>query len=235
MAKGKYQEWLTEDGLTKLEAWARKYKVYMHIFPSGKKYIGITGQTLNERWRKGKGYKDNKYLENALNKYEWDEIEHILLFDNLTKKEAESKEIELIKKHKSSNRLYGYNIQNGGKSPGTLSKEIRDKISKSKKGKGTGKDNPFHGMKHSKETRQRLSIIASKRKHDKITKEKISVSRKIEVYQIDKNGRIIEKWDSAKDAGDSLSIHNTSITAVCRGRRKTAGGFLWEYVGDCNG
>lgn len=22
---------------------------------------------------------------------------------------------------------------------------------------------------------------------------------------------------------------------VCRGRRKTAGGFLWEDVGDCNG
>ena len=30
-----------------------KYFVYIHIFPNNKKYIGITSQTTQRRWRKG--------------------------------------------------------------------------------------------------------------------------------------------------------------------------------------
>ena len=33
------------------------YKVYMHIFPNGKKYIGITKQTLKDRFDSGYGYR----------------------------------------------------------------------------------------------------------------------------------------------------------------------------------
>lgn len=33
------------------------YKVYKHTFPNGKKYIGITKLTVENRWRSGKGYK----------------------------------------------------------------------------------------------------------------------------------------------------------------------------------
>ena len=34
------------------------YKVYIHEFPDGKKYIGITKQTLKARWGiNGNGYK----------------------------------------------------------------------------------------------------------------------------------------------------------------------------------
>ena len=42
MAKGKYQEWLTEDGLTKLEAWARDGLTDEQIA----KNIGIKRPTL---------------------------------------------------------------------------------------------------------------------------------------------------------------------------------------------
>ena len=34
-----------------------KYKVYMHICPNGKKYIGITQQDVLKRWNYGNGYK----------------------------------------------------------------------------------------------------------------------------------------------------------------------------------
>lgn len=30
--------------------------LYMHICPNGKKYVGITIQEPNQRWRDGKGY-----------------------------------------------------------------------------------------------------------------------------------------------------------------------------------
>lgn len=32
----------------------KTYKVYKHIFPNGKVYVGITSQPLNCRWRSGK-------------------------------------------------------------------------------------------------------------------------------------------------------------------------------------
>ena len=46
MAKGKYEEWLTEEGLLKLEAWARDGLTYEQIAEN----IGISRETLNQ-WR----------------------------------------------------------------------------------------------------------------------------------------------------------------------------------------
>lgn len=47
MAKGKYQEWLTEEGLLQLEAWARDGLTDEQIAAN----IGISRSTLNE-WKK---------------------------------------------------------------------------------------------------------------------------------------------------------------------------------------
>lgn len=74
------------------------YKVYCHISPNNKVYIGITQQEPKQRWQGGKGYKENQYFYRAIQKYGWDNFQHEILFENLTKQEAEKKEIELIKK-----------------------------------------------------------------------------------------------------------------------------------------
>ena len=55
-------------------------------------------------------------LTRAINKYGWDNIQHIILYKNLTQKQAEEKEIDLIKKYKTNIRKYGYNIEPGGNS-----------------------------------------------------------------------------------------------------------------------
>lgn len=96
-----------------------KFCVYMHKFPNGKMYIGITSKVPKNRWQNGTGYdkKHQSAMYNAIQKYGWDNIEHIILFENLTEQEAKEKEIELIKKHntfihfKNSN---GYNMTLGG-------------------------------------------------------------------------------------------------------------------------
>ena len=59
------------------------YTVYMHISPSNKRYIGITSTKIEERWRNGKGYKHNKHFTNAINKYGWDNFEHIIIAKDL--------------------------------------------------------------------------------------------------------------------------------------------------------
>lgn len=91
------------------------YKVYKHTnLLNNKVYIGITQQNVEKRWQKGYGYKEQIYFYNAIKKYGWDNFEHKILFENLTEKDAMEKEKELIKKYKSNNREYGYNLSKGG-------------------------------------------------------------------------------------------------------------------------
>ena len=105
------------------------YTVYMHICPNNKKYIGITKLKPKNRWKNGKSYKTQQLFFRAIQKYGWDNIKHEILFSNLTKEEAEQKEIELIALYKSNQREYGYNVANGGNCVGSVSEETKKKIS----------------------------------------------------------------------------------------------------------
>ena len=79
------------------------YMVYMHISPSNKRYIGITSMNdENIRWQNGNGYKHNKHFYRAIEKYGWDNFQHIIIARNLTKEEACWLEIELIREWDST-------------------------------------------------------------------------------------------------------------------------------------
>ncbi len=91
-----------------------KYFVYIHIFPNKKKYIGITSGNIENRWLNGLGYATQKLMNNAIQKYGWENIKHKILYKNLSQNDACEKEIELIKKYKTTNHKYGYNISTGG-------------------------------------------------------------------------------------------------------------------------
>lgn len=91
------------------------YTVYMHTCPNGKKYIGITRISVYKRWRNdGAGYSTQQFFTRAIQKYGWHNIMHEILFENMTREEAEHKEIELIALHKSNDPKYGYNVTSGG-------------------------------------------------------------------------------------------------------------------------
>lgn len=94
----------------------RKFKVYMHTSPNGKRYIGITRQENPERrWgSNGCGYIDNQHFWRAIQKYGWDNFKHEILFDGLTEIEAKQKEVELIAFYDLTNANNGYNISLGG-------------------------------------------------------------------------------------------------------------------------
>ena len=80
----------------------KNYTVYMHVSPNGKVYIGITSLKPKYRWENGRGYKGNEYFYRAIKKYEWNNFEHIIIENNLTKEQAENMEIELIAKYRSN-------------------------------------------------------------------------------------------------------------------------------------
>jgi len=128
------------------------YTVYIHKSPSGKVYIGITKQNIKRRWRYGLGYKENKYFFRAIQKYGWDNFEHIVLYEGVDKCRAELLEMELIKKYRSSNAVYGYNTELGGKTVGTVSEKTKEKLRKANLGK-----------KFSRERCEQLSIAQRER------------------------------------------------------------------------
>ena len=180
------------------------YKVYKHTLPkevSGKEndmvYIGITCQEkVYYRWgRNGIKYKSSTYFYNAIQKYGWDNFHHEVLFDGLTKEEANRKEVELIYEYDSANKLKGYNMELGGNGQGKHSLETRAKISQAKKGykfseeskqkmsdsqralNRKGENSPVYGTHHSEEVRRKLSEKAKGRKHSEETKQKMSEKR----------------------------------------------------------
>lgn len=50
----------------------------------------------------------------------------------------------------------------------------------------------------------------------------------VPVYQYDKQGNFIQKWESMSEAGRRLNIRVGDISRVCSGERHTAGGFIWK-------
>lgn len=49
------------------------------------------------------------------------------------------------------------------------------------------------------------------------------------VNQYDLKNNLIKHWDSIIDASLKLNIDSSSITKVCRSKRKSAGGYIWKY------
>ena len=159
------------------------YKLYIHKFPNGKVYVGITSQDVEERWRHGEGYK-NQLVYRAILKYGWDAISHQVLLSGMTKEEAEEKEIEFISAFKSNNPEYGYNVSNGGNCSGTHSEETKRKIAKANTGRVCSEETREKirkgnkGKKISKEQREKISQTLKGRVFTQEHRDKIGASHK---------------------------------------------------------
>ena len=137
------------------------WTVYCHTTPSGKRYIGITSKKPEHRWRNGKGYEKGSAFRRAIDKYGWNDIQHNILFNDLTEKEAKWLENYLICYYwtfvgfKDSK---GYNMTLGGE--GSLgyvkNEETRRKHSESNKGKNKGKTSWSKGKHLSEEHKRKI-------------------------------------------------------------------------------
>ena len=207
-----------------------EYCIYMHRNKvNNKLYIGQTNNP-KKRWYPS-NYAHNQYFYAAIQKYGWDNFEHIILLEHLTLEEANQKEVEFIALYNTTNRTYGYNIALGGNNK-TLSLETRQKMSinhRDVKGKNnyfygkhfTGEKHPFYGKHHTEHS-----------------KEKISINRK------GKGGRMVlcintqEQFLTIAEAATWCGLKSGAhIGACCRGERKSAGkhpvtkeSLHWQYV-----
>jgi hypothetical protein len=197
----------------------KKYVLYLHISPSGKKYFGITSQKPEARWSNGKGYKKHPYFWRAINKYGWDNIIHVILADDLTKNEACLFEQYFIAFYDTTNRENGYNSSTGGEGGNSgceRTEEWRRKISESHKGKlgpmygRTGESCPMYGRTGSKSPTSKTIICLTTK----------------------------QVFYGVREAERITGVSFQSISQACLGKQKSAGKLpdgtklKWKYIKD---
>ena len=207
----------------------REYIVYKHTCPNGKVYIGITCQPIAKRFSNGYGYKRQTHFYNAILKYGWDNIKHEIMFDGLTKEYAEQKEIELISAYKSNDKLSQITrkLVQKAKSKKPLSDETKEKIRAAMTGRVLS-DEWKHKISVGNKGKTRGNGRVTS--YDTKIKQRNNNTKKIAVSQYDKNGVYIKSYPSMMEAERQLNISNSKICAVCKGKRMTAGGYVWRYA-----
>ena len=168
------------------------------------------------------------------------DIQVEIVFENLTKDEAASKEKELIKKYgrKDLNEGSLCNMTDGG--DGTfnhkISEETRKKISESK----IGSKNPQFGKKQSKELiekRFRNIIGRSRSKESKKTQSLATIksgqAKEVDVFKYETN-EYVGRFYAISEACRVLGFHylNSKAVAVANGKRNHTKGYVFRYVNE---
>lgn len=116
-----------------------------------------------------------------------------------------------------------------------LSDEHYKKLAKTLKEKNKGAGNPMYGLKHSEESKQQLSERFSGEKNPNYGKRGLKSPIRKDVVQLDTDLNYIQTFISASEAGKYLGLYNGSqISACCKGKQKTCGGYIWKYLSDYN-
>jgi group I intron endonuclease len=156
----------------------KSWTVYMHQNKTnGKRYIGITSKSPEKRWGNGGiGYKKHTRFWNAIQKYGWNNFDHVILFNNIEHKLACDIEKQLIREFKTKDPQCGYNLTDGGEGVTGFSpsEETRKKLSE----KLQGENNPNYGQH--KTAGEKHFLYGKSRPEE--TKKKISETRKIRDY-----------------------------------------------------
>lgn len=188
--------------------------VYMHICKTNKKaYVGITSEEdPKRRWKNGYGYKPDKGKNqnvafwNAIQKYGWDNFEHIILADELTESEAKELEKYYIKKYQTfigyfKNRAdrKGYNSTLGGEGTCGLSGELH-----------------YNYGKH----------LSDKQK------ELISEINSIPIDEYSLSGEYIREWDSEIAACENYRIDQKNMWEILNGKRLSMKNKVFRYKTD---
>ena len=176
------------------------YTVYKHTTPSGKSYIGITKNSIKARI--GGGYRHNKYMTSAIEKYGWENIVTEIIAEDVTLDEANLLESYYIASLETTDHRNGYNICNGGLSWNSKADEVRKKLSEAAKKRHT----PI-----GPETRKKLL--------------KLSMNKK-PVLCVETG----EVYPSFGEAMRQTGIDRYSISKCCSGKLKTAGKFHWRCI-----
>ena len=218
----------------------RRWCVYIHRNKiNNKAYIGITSQNPKDRWGNN-GYRyreeDHRIFYRAIQKYGWDNFEHIVWECGLTEKEAKHCEKLLIALFKTNCTKYrnpelGYNMTDGGDGifGHVFTEKSKQKMSEAQKRRFENPNNHPRLGKHF--TDEQKVIMSSARKGKLIGSDNPNYGNCKQVIQLSLNNDFIKEYRNAKDAEINTGIFATQIHNVCihKPHYNTAGGFKWLY------
>ena len=203
-----------------------KYCIYIHKNKINNKiYVGQT-KNIKERW-KPSAYDNCSKFYNAIQKYGWENFEHIILEEGLTLEEANLKETYYIRQYNSVEE--GYNLNYGGNNKNIIAEETKQKLSEislslwnNQEYRQKQQEARLQSWQDNEDRKQKASKVM-----------RATFSKKI--YCITTN----EYFDAMRDAELKYGIHHSGISACCQGKRKSAGKhpetgekMIWRYVND---
>lgn len=224
---------------------------------NNKKYIGQTIRSFNNRIEDYKRGAGNDFINNAFNKYGWDNFEFSIIDTAQTIEELNAKEIRYINEYKTTDKNLGYNIETGGKNAipniNTLNKmskshlgikQTEDWINKRVAKAGTIEAKKY-GKRKTEEEKKHLSKKSPKywqgKKRNEKTKLKISTTKKErglsekqketlckKVYKINLTTNKITEYNSTKHASIVENVNQSTISRWCRSN-KIIDNHLWKY------
>lgn len=190
----------------------KMFSVYVHEFPNGKKYFGIS-KNIQRRFRNGKGYQGQKIVYDAIQKYGWQNVKTTILKTDLTEQEAKAEEIRLISENKTFDRNFGYNQTlggegaNGRKLTADQKKAIGERFSKSNKGRPLSAEHKekisasLKGKtnKLSEEGKRRIDDANHRKRLSRETRAKISDRTKQAMREKGVGEHLKEAWSKDKE------------------------------------
>lgn len=231
----------------------KMYEGYIYCLTNkvnGKKYIGQTNRSINERYnehiRKSRYNRDNQYLYTAMKKYGKDnfiitEVEKVTEINkNLLSQKLNQREIFYIDSLKTR-KPCGYNMTDGGVLlPNTY---VRKPVCNYDLERNLVNEFEsitdaacYYNISQADIThccnREKLNMVGGyiwRFKGDDCDVKSVEIPAKV-IIQYDFEGNFINKYYGIKEATIKTGIRN--ISNCCNGRYKSAGGYIWRFLGD---
>lgn len=219
-----------------------KSGIYMWTSPSGKSYIGQAtdlNKRKNEFIRFSNRYAGAK-IECARRKYNDIQYWNYTILERCDIDALDEREVYYINYYGTVEN--GYNCESGGGANKHHCEETKRKISETLKGRQlteehkrnligifSGANHPMWGKHHTDETKRKISESKKGVNHPMFGRLGKNHPRARTVLQYTKDGQFVGEYYGAAEAQRITNVTACHITACCRGKLKTCGGFVWKY------
>lgn len=190
---------------------------------TGKSYIGQTKRSLEKRKHQHENSSDTYYFHRALKKYGKENFEWVIL-EECDNTELDTREKYWIQFYNTYEK--GYNSTLGGDNANAL-EEWRKK--NPQKAKENALKNLFYANEANKKNKEKhlLQLASARQKGIEKVKKKVKC---IELHLIFNSLADAERWSLSQKNPNGKKASHQHISHVCKGSRKTAGGYHWQYV-----
>lgn len=204
------------------------FLVYCHYFPNGKVYVGITSKANPEdRWMaNGLGYKNQIRVWRAIQKYGWDNIEHVVIARGVSIQTAVNMEMDLIQLYNATDRSCGYNASPGG---WAMSEDGKNKLSELHKGKKLSPETVakismgLRGKRPSEKSIERLREYNRTRDYSKMVQPN---EAPVLQYNVE-DGQFIKEYKSINQAANNYNVDPRNIKCCLDEHVVQYIGYLW--------